>query len=295
MLTQAVEQGVKEQLDLDWKREGYGPKETGTSWPKTSLRWRTAAEGSSCSACRPIWRRCTRRRPRSSTLQSGLHRRRRTAGPATSSGTGQARPRPGQRSVPARARLFAQAPIQRLRPGADRGGSAQPTARAAAHTSRGHRDGEDLKGETGFVSLHDDGSISLCWTAGGFHDHDPFDLYAFMVERTAADLAALVGATARGLGIDSAYTLKVGVTHPSDKPVSVWHQPDANLDSYGSSSRPAHQASAGVSGEPGRRGDARRDRAGPRSRLPFAGRCEPSDQVPAPSSMTGLWRLDADR
>lgn len=99
------------------------------------------------------------------------------------------------------------------------------------HTAHGYYGPDDLKHHTGVVSLHDDGAISLAWTAGGFRDQEhPFDVHSFMVERTAADLVALVAATSRELGLDSGYTLQLGITHPDGTPLRVWHQPDPHWD-----------------------------------------------------------------
>lgn len=146
-----------------------------------------------------------------------------------SSALGRARPGPRSGGLSEGTRPLAPTPVQRVDLRADRCGSAQSTARTAAAHSWGHSEPDDLKGRSGIVSLHDDGSISLCWTAGGFRDADPFDIYSFMVERTAVDLAVLVGATGRGLGIDSAYTLELGIAHPNDRPISVWHEADPHL------------------------------------------------------------------
>lgn len=65
--------------------------------------------------------------------------------------------------------------------------------------------------QAAIISLHDDGSIALAWTAGGFHRESPFTVPSFMLERAAIDIAALVGITSRVLNMDSGYGVEVGV------------------------------------------------------------------------------------
>jgi hypothetical protein len=80
------------------------------------------------------------------------------------------------------------------------------------HSARSTSEPDEMSRQAAIVSLHDDGSIGLAWTAGGFHREDPFTVPSFMLERAAIDIAALIGVTSRALGMDSGYSVEVGVT-----------------------------------------------------------------------------------
>jgi Putative DNA-binding domain len=79
---------------------------------------------------------------------------------------------------------------------------------------------DEMRLKAALVSLHDDGSLSLAWAVGWYsRDYSPFftSIYTvptFTLERTAIDISSLVGAASRTLGMDSGYSVELGVGEP---------------------------------------------------------------------------------
>lgn len=109
----------------------------------------------------------------------------------------------------------------------------QGMRRQTSRYDQEHRN--DPRHRSAIGSVHDDGSVTLSWSIGGMLQRElstPNDTSARFVEAAVADFVALVGETARALGIESRYALQAGLRYDGDDGPVIIRLPDYSVDFY---------------------------------------------------------------